>query len=199
MTKMLKMAEVQEMFGKHGKPVSDRAVKNWMEQDEDPLPVVRSGKRGQPNLFPLQGCFQWGLRKERKQIHKDADGEVLDHTQERARLAKSQRRKLEIETDVLRGRLLEREQVEGMLGAAITAARARLLSIPAKAAPTLVMMSEGEIQEALTQYIHDALNELAAASPESVEGPASTDSQSVGGPEADAKPRGQRGAGPLEH
>jgi phage terminase Nu1 subunit (DNA packaging protein) len=127
-------------------------IKAWQERAEDPLPVQRSGKRGVGHRYDIGACCEWHER----QIAKNAE----TPPNERELLARAQRIKIEIETDVLRGELIPRKVVVTEYGRLVVAFSTRMQSIPTKAAAVLVAMSEPEIQAALDDYIRDALAEL---------------------------------------
>ena len=133
---------------------------------------------------------------------KDVTGdnnEILDYTQERARLAREQRRKTQLEVEVLKKSLIPAEEVEALLGRLVISARAKFLSIPTKAAAIAVSMSETEIEELLTNHVYQALNELSSQSSITMGTAAEAESQSMGGRKQNSKQRGQRGTGPVEH
>ena len=90
-----------------------------------------------------------------------ADGEGLDLTAERARLAKEQADKLEMENAASRGELLPRGDVVSALQAVFARCRARLLSLPTKLAPLIVgEQSPAVVQDRITAGVHEALEEL---------------------------------------
>ncbi len=131
-------------------------------------------------------------------------------TLEKTRLTKAQADKAELEVGILEGSLVKVKAVEAEFGDLITAARARLLSLPGKAA-VLVMAAENlrEGEDVIKKLVYEALEELARdpespageaerADPEALEPPARADDQSVGGREPEAKPRRQRRARPVQ-
>ena len=86
---------------------------------------------------------------------------------ERAALAKAQRIKIEIETGVLQGRLLQADVVEATWGNLTTAARQRLLAMPYRLALSAIECDGvfGRIEAAANELIREALEELHAYDP----------------------------------
>ena len=85
----------------------------------------------------------------------------LEYTQERAKLTKQKAEKVSLEQEQIRGTLLPTEMVVvGWIGH-VSNARAKMLAIPPKAAAEIVgMKSYLEIEQLLTTFIHEALDEL---------------------------------------
>lgn len=103
-------------------------------------------------------------------------GNVLNLEAERARLAKEQADKTAMENGRLRGDLLPADQVTRAVTGAFARVRARMLSLPTKAAPRAVgKESLAEVQALLAGYVEEALAELAetVVDGEDVEGPES--------------------------
>jgi phage terminase Nu1 subunit (DNA packaging protein) len=173
-----------------------QTIKAWMGREIDPLPVQRSGRKGLANKYDLGLCVAWYVRHELGKVAGTDD--VLDYNTERARLTKAQRIHTELQSEVLRGNLIEKGDVVLGVGRLVSAARSRLLSIPMRFAAVAVSMTEAEIDHGLTSEINAALDGLAAGGGATVEGAAETDGESVGGPEEDPKPRGKRRARQLE-
>lgn len=84
----------------------------------------------------------------------------LDLTQERARLAKAQADKTELQLDVDKGKLIPAELVEEIWSNVITAVRARLLALPSKVSPMLALASEAEMESELQAQIYETLTEM---------------------------------------
>jgi hypothetical protein len=132
---------------------------------------------------------------------------------ERALLAKAQRTKIDIEIDLLRGKLLPAEVVESVWSGMTSAARQRLLGLPYRLATSaLAADSFAAIENAAFELITEALNELHRFDPAdyqprlatsgsglAVETAAPADDQPVGRPGKTPKPRGQRRAGAVAH
>lgn len=89
----------------------------------------------------------------------------LDLTAERARKAKEEADRLELENAVRRGELLERSAVDEAAIGAFSRVRAKLLAIPGKVAPVCATITDpNEVYERVEQEIHYALTELSEAS-----------------------------------
>lgn len=89
--------------------------------------------------------------------------EHLDLTQERARLARFQGDKAELEAKRLKGELIDVNEAAEVIGAELANVRARLLSLPGKVAPELVGIDDlAVVHSHLQTAIHDALAELVA-------------------------------------
>lgn len=143
-----------------------------------------------------------------------SDGGDLDLNAERARLAKEQADAQEMKNAVTRGELIPRPDVVASMQIAFANARARLLSLPSKAAPLVLGLdSPAAVRDTLTDLIHECCGELAAtrAIPDAPERPADggggdggdagvgaaaeADGERVGRPASRAVGRGKRRAG----
>lgn len=81
---------------------------------------------------------------------------------ERARLAGHQADRAEMENMARRRELLPAAEVTEAVTQAFARVRARLLAIPSKAAPQVqALQTPAEVQERLTELVHEALEELA--------------------------------------
>ena len=88
-------------------------------------------------------------------------GGELDYTQERAKLTRLQAEKVTLELEQQRGNLLPMELVIAAWQGHIANARAKMLALPPKAAAQAVgMESYLEVEQAITELIHEALDEL---------------------------------------
>lgn len=91
-----------------------------------------------------------------------ADADDLDIVEQRARLAKEQADAQAMKNAVVRGELIPRQDVVAGMQAAFANARARLLSLPAKAAPLVIgLVAITDVVEKLTGIVHEACRELA--------------------------------------
>ena len=135
----------------------------------------------------------------------------LDAAYERARKDKAQADKTELEVARLKREMVLWAAVEKAWGKMLSRLRAKLLTLPSKVAP-LVQASDGEyatINEIVRKTVGDALRELSddpgdeiaeAADVFPVAKPAAgTDGERVGGRVSEAKSRGKRGTGAVEH
>lgn len=132
-------------------------------------------------------------------------GQQADLSRERALLAKSQRTKLDMEIEVLRGRLLPADKVELAWAALAANYRARMQSLKYKCAILVVgLIKVVEIERVIGELVDEALNELSSGNlaeritadiTSAAEGDApaaETDSESVGKSKPAPKQRRQR-------
>ena len=134
--------------------LTDRSVRDLAA--DGTIPRSRRGR------YPLKACVRAYCAHAREIAAGRAsqDGE-LDIVAERARLAKEQADKLEMENATSRGELLPRAEVVSALQAVFARCRARLLSLPTKLAPLIVgEPSPAVVQDRITQGVHEALDEL---------------------------------------
>ena len=91
------------------------------------------------------------------------DGDTLDLTQERARLAHFQANKAAVEERKLKGELIEVEEVAQIVGADYSNVRAKLLAMPTKGAPELLGIEDIAVAHGIVQrLVIAALEELSA-------------------------------------
>lgn len=139
-------------------------------------------------------------------------GQQMDLARERALLAKSQRTKLDMEIEVLRGKLLPADKVESAWAALAAAFRARMLSLPSKCAPmTTGLANVAEVERVIEESVHDALDELSigdlaerivsdlADTDPGDTPPAEADSEPVVKPKPAPKRGRQRRTRPVQH
>ena len=109
-------------------------------------------KTGKQVFFNLDDLNEW--------LNTRSGGE-LDYTQERAKLTRLQAEKVTLELEQQRGNLLPMELVIAAWQGHIANARAKMLALPPKAAAQAVgMESYLEVEQAITELIHEALDEL---------------------------------------
>lgn len=187
--------------------LSVRRVGQIVEEGNGP-PQARGGS------FPAREFGQWMVERELAKHGRvggdDLNGRTLDLTNERARLAKAQADKTELEVAELHGEMVRVPEVTEAWSKHIAAARARLLALPSKAAARVAAPALlAETQELLRGIVDEALNELAGdglpertrariARAAGVARTAPADSERVGGSGKDAKPRGKRRAGKVD-
>lgn len=139
-------AEAAEALG-----VPPNRINQWVS---DGAPVLhRGGQRGQPSTYDVEALRAW--HEARQQDNADA----LSLEEERAKLARAQRLKIEREGRVRVGELLERTNVEAESEALLTALRTRFLQVPRQLAQAGQITREQE--PAVTAAVHEALRELA--------------------------------------
>ena len=108
--------------------VTTRTIQAWGKRQSDPLPAAERTIRGQAKTYDPQAAVRWYLRNELAKL--GPDGEVLDLNAERARLAKQQADKVEMENRRLRGELVPVAVVRRYLEKILAAFRSRVLAIP---------------------------------------------------------------------
>lgn len=119
-----------------------------------------------PKLLPngnidLADYRAWIAERVRREAGVDADG-ALSLAAERARLTRAQADKAEYEAATLAGELVRTAAVAESWGRMISAARARLLSMPTKVAPLArAARSDADACEAIRREVYEALSELA--------------------------------------
>jgi phage terminase Nu1 subunit (DNA packaging protein) len=185
---LLKSADISRLLG-----VKPRTVRSWVD---DGCPVaVRGNGRGQHHKFRLSEVKEWRGNEK---------GEGLDYTTERARLLKAQRTEVELRIASKRQDVLPTQEVVAYWGDMIGAAKAKLLSLPVKAAPLVMSCVDmAEVQHILDGLVREALNEISGDgipptdSEGVVETPPEPDSQPVGKSVSKAKPRGKRRTRPV--
>lgn len=130
--------------------VSVQTVTAWCRRG---CPSVEPGGRGRQWVFDVNQVQDWLDGRE---------AEDLNLTEERARLARSQRRRIDLEVAQLEGRLIPAKEVEATWSDLVVNFRARLLGIPTRLAPQLVTMDDRrQIEEVLRTVIYESLKELA--------------------------------------
>lgn len=122
--------------------------------------------RGEYDIGP---CMAWYIRYLQSALERrgteTGDG-IISLAAERARLAKAQADKTEMENAVRRGLLVDLAATESAWGQCISNARAKLLGLGAKLGPRLVNIAEPrQIADAVRTECYAALRELSQYSP----------------------------------
>lgn len=194
---IVNQTELCEILGKTAKTLNA-----WIDAG---LPVLHRGGHGSPNQYDTEQVIGWMIQREIGKLSVHDDGTVYNFEAEKARLTHEQAEKVAMENSVRRGELVDTGLVAGWWASIITNAKQRLLAIPTKAAPLVLGRSSmPEVRDQLETLINEVLLELSTTDPlasssgdEGVEAAAKADSESVGGPEAEAKPRSKRRAGAV--
>lgn len=191
--------ETAELLG-----ISEQAL--WKAAKERGCPVLRAaGDVGVETLYDWRQVMQWRCADLRSR-----DNEL---TTERARLARAQADKTEMELAEMRAELIARETVSAHWSAMVGAMRAKLLSVPTKSAAQIVEPSKiAEATAVIRAFQNEALLEIAGDEfPPEIraridkycgEGGSATsgdDGQPVGGHSPDAKPGRKRRARKVEN
>jgi len=168
-----------------------------------------NGPEALPNsLYPVEGVREWLKRRLLADVQVGSDGEVYNLDAERARLAKAQADKTELEVRELRGEMVRCDEVTETWSAMAGAMRSRMLSIPSKLAAKIADTARRvEFEDACRALVYEGLSELAADGlPERARArrdahaggtgaAAGADDQPVGGPLPAPVARGKRRAG----
>ncbi len=162
--------------------------------------VIAKLARGRWDLKAVVLAYTAHLRERAAGRASDAaEDDGLDLTAERARLAKEQADAQAMKNAQLRGDLIAKADVVAGIQAAIAHCRAKLLSIPTKAAPVAFgAESLAVVKEKLTDLVHEALAELAATRTVALPPPAGGAADGAGGDGGDgdlgaaAEPDGER-------
>lgn len=169
----------------HG--VDVRTIRRW---DEDGHP------KNADATHTASESIAWRMQRE--------SGSDLDYTAERARLAKAQADKTEIENEVRAGGLLEKSRVIREVGDMLASFRARVIAVPDAVGQYFDAATARTVIGELRTRLYEALAELAEYRPglpagtgEVIEATADTDSKPVGGPEAAPVRRKQRRTGAV--
>lgn len=132
--------------------------------------------------------------------------------EEKIKLTSAQAEKVGLEVEVLKGNLVPADEIEDFLNRMFGAFKARCLSLPTKAAPSVIGVTEVlEVEEIIKEYIYEALAELKDYEPadrtredinkirKDARATTETDSERVGGQQEKTKQRGKRGTRTVEH
>lgn len=166
--------------------------------------LTRVQGKGREHLFESKDALPLILN-----IHKN-DNKTLES--ERTRLASAQAEKTELEVETIKGNLIPSENVESVVNNMVSSFRAKMLSLPTKAAPSVVQMADvAEAENLLRDYVYEALTELSEYESEKYStrddkqggkvssATSSADSKPVGGRKKKTVKGGKRGARTVEH
>lgn len=121
-------------------------IKKIMAENE-----IRTEKVGRYNHYKLSDVVNAML-----------EGDRLDLQQERAKLAKEQRKKTRLQNEELEGNLVNADEVKETWIKYVSSCRAKLLALPTKLAPMVaVTESVQEAKEIIKKEVYESLNELA--------------------------------------
>lgn len=149
---MATVAEVADWLG-----ISGRRVKELRAES------VLPGASGEE--YDLKACVRAYCTHMRPAAGKAAGGGsegAVDLDTARTGLIHSQKRKIDLQIQLLEAAVIPSEEMEGIVGAALDATRAKLLAIPAAFGPRLAAtVDPNDAREILTKALHEALAELA--------------------------------------
>lgn len=183
----------QAEFGRHV-GITQQAVADLVGRG-----VIQGRGRGKLDLDEARLAYCAHLRSLAGNRSGDPEAD-LDLTAERARKAKEEADKLEMQNAQLRGELLARSDVDAAVVGAFARVRARLIGVPTKVAPLVVSLENpAEAEGVIRKAVYEALKELADTSVgdlcgddgDVVEGAGSAagpDGEPVGGREEEAQP-----------
>jgi phage terminase Nu1 subunit (DNA packaging protein) len=136
-----------------------RSLSTYQNRDVDPLPIAEKGKRGQSHRYDPQALMKWKVRQELAKVLED--GAVLDLNNERAKLAKLQAAKVQLDLDDRAGKFVPLDNLEQEFTRIILAVRMHFLAIPAKCAPSVFACeSVSETAEKIQMHVYESLTDL---------------------------------------
>lgn len=183
----------QSEFGRHV-GITQQAVADLVSRG-----IIESRGRGKLDLDEARLAYCAHLRSVAGNRSGDPEAD-LDLTAERARKAKEEADKLEMQNAQLRGELLARADVDAAVVGAFARVRARMIGVPSKVAPLVVQCeTPAEAEADIRKAIYEGLRELADTSVSDLCGndgdvvedagaAAGSDGEPVGGREAEAEP-----------
>jgi hypothetical protein len=100
----------------------------------------------------------------RQKVEAGGNDSAEDLDANRARESRLRGDKLELINAQLRAELVPADEMEAALGQAFDAVRGKVLALPSRAAPLLLgLRTSLDIQDKLTELVHDACGDLAAS------------------------------------
>lgn len=140
--------------------ISIRTVTTWQADPAFPYPE----KSGGVNSYDATAVLRWWRDREVAKLIEGDNGELLDLDQERARLARSQREKVEFELRVRRGEVVEVAPLRGALSSTARSVRDAILATPNRLAVVIAAESNADrVHELMTTELRAALTRLADA------------------------------------
>lgn len=130
--------------------VSDRAVRDFAARG-----LLTKTGRGKFRLMPSVRSYCGHLRAVAAGHKGDGEGESLDLTAERARLAKAQREKIEAELAMQRGEVVAATAVTAAAKVAFAAVKARIMRIPDIASRLAALPRGEQMEHDLWAELHD--------------------------------------------
>ncbi len=144
--RLVKRASAAARFG-----VTPARINRWVD---DGAPVARRGRNGHPALYDVSAIRRWLARR------RSGPSPALSLALERARLARSQAEKCELDIATRRRQLVSQEEVLSAQQQIFGAIKTRLLAIPRQIVRAGLVASGRE--PAVMAFFREALGELAA-------------------------------------
>lgn len=145
-------SELAEAFN-----VSPLRITKWAAAG---MPVADRGGRGRQSQYELPAVVDWRVRSQVQALTgKTESGGAIDLGLERAKLARAQTEKTDMEIRRRQGELLSRDQVVKDGRAFVMAAKAKLLALPRRMAQAGVIANDA--QEHVASLVREALEEMA--------------------------------------
>lgn len=149
----LSRQQLADLFG-----VTPRTISSWQCEPDFPQPA----REGRSNAYDATACVKWWRDREVGKLIEGDDGGLLNLDQERARLARSQREKVELELRVRRDELVDAAGVVRQFRHAATTAQTAILAVPDRLAAVIAAESDPDrVHEKLKQELESALSVLA--------------------------------------
>lgn len=129
------------------------------------MPVADRGGRGRGAKYSLEAVVAWRVQSQTTS-REGQEGEQLNLSVERARLARVQTSKAELEVAARQRELLPADEVRRVVGGAFHAVRVRLLALGRSVAERCLLagtQGAAAIQAVIDDAVHEALAELAEA------------------------------------
>ena len=162
MGKMVNKTDLSEIVG-----ISQRSLTTWQKNG---MPIAVDGTRGSENLYDTKEVIDWMIQREierRISDHGGSETDFYDLEMERARLTYHQANIASLDQKIKEGKLIPADVVEGAWVDFVAAFRAKVLSVPTKAAHQFIGLNDlAQIQDVLKEHLYEALAELADYDPE---------------------------------
>lgn len=152
MGKQVNRSELAEVFGK-----SLPTISTWITKG---CPVVERGRRGKEWVFDTADVANWLEQVAVTNIQGDTSKLDMDEAKRRKTAAEAALAELDLAK--ARGEVIESATVEKAWSDLILSFRAKVLSVPPKMAPMLIVAGDvAEIERLLDDSLREALTELA--------------------------------------
>jgi phage terminase Nu1 subunit (DNA packaging protein) len=138
--------------------VAPETIRNWVGKGCPALRKSDGKKGGQGWKFATADVIEWRMTQTRREAPK----EHVDIDEAKRRKLAAEAELAEIDAAVKRGELAPISEVAAEFAGMVTAARAKMFSIPTKLAPILASMDQSvEIQAVLDAAMREVVDELA--------------------------------------